>query len=110
MAPAARAVDALGATIGVTDRSGRGWSARYGYVKGLKQAFSVGLDGAPFTVSVDYVERGGDGACTRTLATSLPLLKRIYAVIDWRRRALAPPVKVRTADRTYRVPIACPIG
>jgi hypothetical protein len=85
------AVDRLGATIGVTDSTGRGWSAKYQYVRGLQQAFSVGLDAAPFTLTVAYVEQGGDDAtCTRTISASLPVLRRILAVVGCRRGVVEP--------------------
>src|SRR3954462_9440276 len=32
-----------GSTLGVSDRTGRGWSAHYEYLSGVQQAFSVGL-------------------------------------------------------------------
>ncbi len=86
------ALDRLGATIGVFDRTGRGWSARYQYVKGLSQAFTVGLRGSPYTVRAAYSESlpAPNEPCTRTLTATLPVLRRIYAVVNCRRRALEP--------------------
>ena len=53
-------VESAGSDIGVTDSSGRGWSAHYGYARGVTQAFSVGIARAPFTVSRDLDgARGG---------------------------------------------------
>ena len=79
------------ATISVFDRTGRGWSARYGYVRGLRQAFSVGLTGAPYAVSASYEERAAEATCTRTLTTSLPVERRIYAAPSCAaRRAIEP--------------------
>ena len=74
------------ATIGVFDSTGRGWSARYGYVRGLSQQFAVGLDGAPYTVSATYEEAD----CTRTLSVALPVERRVYALAGCARRALEP--------------------
>ena len=61
-------IDRAGSDIAVKDRPGRGWSAHYEYARGVTQAFSVGLDRAPFTVTATYTEPVGDsGQCTRTL-------------------------------------------
>ncbi len=86
------ALDRLGATIGVFDRTGRGWSARYQYVKGLSQAFTVGLRGSPYTVKASYSESipAPNEPCTRTLTATLPVLRRIYALVNCRRRAIEP--------------------
>jgi len=83
-------VERSGATLGVFDRTGRGWSARYDYVRGLSQAFGVGLTGAPYTVSASYAERLADSICTRMLSASLPVERRVYAVVGCARRALEP--------------------
>ena len=68
------------------DATGRGWSARYEFVRGLSQQFAVGLDGAPYTVSASYEEAD----CTRTLSASLPVERRVYALAGCARRALEP--------------------
>jgi hypothetical protein len=97
---AGEVVERLGATIGVFDRTGRGWSAKYGYVRGLSQQFAVGLRGAPYTISATYEER----TCTRTLSVSRPVERRIYAVAGCARRALEPRVLVlRCGGRRVRV-------
>jgi hypothetical protein len=83
---AVEAVERAGTTLGVFDRMGRGWSAKYGFVSGLSQQFAVGLRGAPYTVSATYEEP----TCTRTLSVSLPVERRIYAVAGCARRALEP--------------------
>jgi hypothetical protein len=86
------------ATISVYDRTGRGWSATYQYVRGLSQAFGVGLTGTPYEVSVSYPERVADSTCLRTLAVSLPVERRIYAVVGCARRALEPRTLVLRCD------------
>jgi hypothetical protein len=84
-------VDRLGSDIGVKDRSGRGWSAHYQYAKGVKQAFSVGLERAPFTVTASYVEPVGDsGQCTRKFTVQLPIERHILAVVNCRRGVEEP--------------------
>jgi hypothetical protein len=84
-------VDRAGSDFGVKDRSGRGWSAHYQYAKGVTQAFSVGLDRAPFTVSASYVEPVGDsGQCTRQLTVQLPIERHILAVVNCRRGVEEP--------------------
>jgi hypothetical protein len=81
-----KVVDTAGSDIAVKDRSGRGWSAHYEYARDVAQAFSVGLDGAPFTVTATYVEPVGDsGQCTRTLTVQLPIERHILAVVNCRR-------------------------
>ncbi len=93
-------VERAGTTIGVFDRTGRGWSAKYGYVRGLSQQFAVGLRGAPYTISATYEEP----TCTRTLSVSLPVERRIYAVAGCARRALEPRTLVlRCGGRRLRV-------
>jgi hypothetical protein len=83
--------DRAGSDIAVKDRSGRGWSAHYQYAKGVTQAFSVGLDGAPFTVSATYTEQVGDsGQCTRTLSVPLPIERHILAVVNCKRGVEEP--------------------
>jgi hypothetical protein len=86
-----RATDSYGSTLGVTDREGRGWSAHYEYLTGVEQQFSVGIDGAPFTVSGSYGELvPGGGTCTRTLTAPLPIERRILAVVNCHRGVLEP--------------------
>jgi hypothetical protein len=88
------------ATISVLDRTGRGWSARYESARGLSQAFSVGLTGAPYVIGATYEER----TCTRALAVSLPVERRIYAVAACARRALEPrTLVVRCGGRRLRL-------
>jgi hypothetical protein len=79
-------VERDGATLGVHDARGVGWSAHYEYVRGVRQAFSVGLNG-PFTVTASYTE---PGPCTRTLSVPLPTERRILAVRDCRHAAIEP--------------------
>ena len=55
--------------LGVFDRVGRGWSADLPGL-GFRQAFSVGLTGAPYAVSGEYLEALGTASCTRTLSVS----------------------------------------
>jgi hypothetical protein len=86
----ASAVERHGSTLGVHDRGGRGWSAHYEFLAGVSQEFSVGLRRAPFTVTGSYAEQTATGTCTRTLTAPLPIIRRIYAVVDCRRRALEP--------------------
>ena len=84
-------VDRAGSDIGVTDASGRGWSAHYEYARGVAQAFSVGLTGAPFTVKATYTEPVGDsGQCTRTITVSLPIERRILGLVNCKRGVVAP--------------------
>jgi hypothetical protein len=83
-------VESAGSDIAVTDASGRGWSAHYGYARGVTQAFSVGLDRAPFTVSATWTEPIAGGSCTRTVTAPLPIERRIEAVVECRRGALEP--------------------
>ncbi len=84
-------VESAGSDIGVTDRTGRGWSAHYGFARGVTQAFSVGIARAPFTVTATWTEPLADGtACTRTVTTPLPIERRILAVVTCRRGALEP--------------------
>jgi hypothetical protein len=94
-----QAVERKGSTLGVHDTSGRGWSAHYQYLRGVQQAFSVGIDGAPFTVEGSYTERrAGGGTCTRTLTAPLPIERRILAVAGCRRGAIAPAALVLRCD------------
>ena len=80
-----------GSTLGVSDSTGRGWSAHYEYLSGVEQAFSVGIDGAPFTVSGSYSELLPSGAtCTRTLTAPLAIERRILAVVNCHRLVLEP--------------------
>jgi hypothetical protein len=78
-----------GLTLGVHDRRGVGWSARYDSL-GVTQEFSVGLTGAPFTVTAQYAEVAGTGTCTRTLSASLPIERRVLAVVNCRRGVVEP--------------------
>ncbi|HEX6022752.1 MAG TPA: hypothetical protein VFZ00_12200 [Solirubrobacter sp.] len=95
-----RAIERAGATIGVFDRTGRGWSAKYDHVRGLSQQFAVGLRGAPYTISATYEEP----TCTRTLSVSLPVERRIYAIVGCARRALEPRrLVLRCGGRRLRV-------
>lgn len=84
-------IDRAGSDVAVKDRSGRGWSAHYQYAKGVTQAFSVGLDRAPFTVTATYTEPVGDsGQCTRKLTVTLPIERRILGVVNCRRGVEEP--------------------
>jgi hypothetical protein len=84
-------IDRAGSDIGVHDRSGRGWSAHYQYARDVTQAFSVGLERAPFTVTASYVEPVGDaGQCTRKLTVELPIERHILAVVNCRRGVEEP--------------------
>jgi hypothetical protein len=84
-------VESAGSDIGVTDSSGRGWSAHYGYARGVTQAFSVGLARAPFTVTASWTEpAAGATTCTRTVTVPLPIERRILAVVNCRSGALEP--------------------
>jgi hypothetical protein len=84
-------VESAGADFGVTDRSGRGWSAHYGFARGVTQAFSVGLARAPFTVTATWTEPvPGGTSCTRTVTVPLPIERRILAVVNCRGGALEP--------------------
>ena len=84
-------MDRAGSDIGVKDRTGRGWSAHYEYARGVTQAFSVGLERAPFTVTATYTELVGDsGQCTRKLTVKLPIKRRILAVVNCRRGVEEP--------------------
>jgi hypothetical protein len=84
-------VSSAGSDIAVKDAKGRGWSAHYGYARGVAQAFSVGLDGAPFTVSAAWTEPVGDsGQCLRTVSVPLPIERHILAVVNCRRGVEEP--------------------
>jgi hypothetical protein len=84
-------VEGAGSDFGVTDTTGRGWSAHYGFARGVTQAFSVGIERAPFTVSATWTEPvGADASCTRTVTVPLPIERRILAVVDCGRAALEP--------------------
>ena len=88
------------ATISVFDRTGRGWSATYESARGLRQEFTVGLHGSPYRVSVTYPEP----TCERTLETSLPVTRRVYAVVGCARRAIEPKtLLLRCGGRRLRV-------
>lgn len=79
-----------GAEFGITDSTGRGWIARYGFANGVVQAFSVGIEGAPFTVRAAWTEPEGDRTCTREVKVPLPIERRIDAVVGCRRAAPEP--------------------
>jgi hypothetical protein len=84
-------VESAGSDIGVSDSTGRGWSAHYQYARGVEQAFSVGLARAPFTVTASWTEPVSDAAqCTRTVTVPLPIERRILAVVNCRRGAAEP--------------------
>ena len=88
------------ATISVFDRTGRGWSATYESARGLRQEFTVGLHGSPYRVSVIYPEP----TCERTLETTLPVTRRVYAVVGCARRAIEPrTLTLRCAGRRLRL-------
>jgi hypothetical protein len=92
-----------GSTLGVHDRSGVGWSAHYQFLGGVRQAFSVGLNG-PFTVTGSYSELlAGGGTCTRTLSAALPIERRIYAVVECDRSAIEPRSGIVLACRGERL-------
>jgi hypothetical protein len=83
-------VERNGSTLALHDRRGVGWSAKRGFVMGARQAFSVGLSGAPFTVTGSYSEVLGAGACTRTLTSTMGLQRRVLAVVNCRRGVEEP--------------------
>jgi hypothetical protein len=84
-------VDRAGSDIGVKDSSGRGWSAHYEYARGVKQAFSVGLERAPFTVTASWTEPvGGSAQCARTVTIALPIERRILALVNCKRGVSEP--------------------
>jgi hypothetical protein len=83
-------VDTAGSDIGVTDASGRGYSAHYEFARGVTQAFSVGLRG-PYTVKASWTEPvGTSGQCTRSVTVPLPIERRILAVVNCKRGAQEP--------------------
>jgi hypothetical protein len=84
-------VDSAGSDIGVTDASGRGYSAHYEFARGVTQAFSVGLQG-PYTVKASWTEPVATtpGQCTRTATVPLPIERRILAVVNCKRGAEQP--------------------
>jgi hypothetical protein len=83
-------VDSAGSDFGVTDASGRGYTAHYEYARGVTQAFSVGLRG-PYTVKASWTEPvGTSGQCSRTVTVPLPIDRQILAVVNCRRGAEAP--------------------
>jgi hypothetical protein len=84
-------VDTAGSDIGVTDATGRGYSAHYEYARGVTQPFSVGLKG-PYTVKASWTEPVGttSGQCTRTVTLPLPIERRILAVVNCKRGAQEP--------------------
>ena len=70
---------------------------------GFRQAFSVGLTGAPYAVSGAYLETLGDGTCTRTLAVSVPVERRVLGVVACRRGEVEPRTLTLGCDRGRRV-------
>ena len=85
-------------TLGVHDRRGVGWSAKFPYVFTAQQ-FSVGLNG-PFTVTAIYTE----GTCERTLSQDLPIERRFYAVVGCARRAIEPStITLRCGGKRLRL-------
>lgn len=79
-----------GWTLGVYDRLGRGWSADLPSLD-FRQAFSIGLTGAPYAVSGTYLEVLGDGGtCTRVLSESARVERRVLGVVQCRRGAIEP--------------------
>jgi hypothetical protein len=80
-------VESAGADFSVLDTRGRGYRAHYEFARGVEQAFSVGLDGAPFTVSASWTE---PGPCLRTVSVPLPIERRVQALVACRRGAQAP--------------------
>lgn len=78
-----------GWTLGVHDRGGRGWSAQLPALE-FRQAFSVGLTGAPYAVTGTYAETLGDGSCTRTLSVAAAVERRVLGLTSCRRAAVAP--------------------
>jgi hypothetical protein len=79
-------VDTAGSDFGVTDASGRGYTAHYEYARGVTQAFSVGLKG-PYTVKASWTEPVGTSGqqCTRAVTVPLPIDRQILAVVDCKR-------------------------
>jgi hypothetical protein len=88
-------IESAGSDIGVSDRTGKGWNAHFQYARGVTQAFSVGLTGAPFTVTASWTE---PGPCTRTVSVPLPIERRILAVVGCRKGAEAPATLVVRCD------------
>ncbi|MDA0181982.1 hypothetical protein OJ997_16885 [Solirubrobacter phytolaccae] len=92
-----------GWTLGVFDRLGRGWSADLPSL-GFRQAFSVGMTGAPYAVSGAYVESLlGGGTCTRTLSLSVPVERRVLGVVACRRGEVEPRTLTLGCDDAQRV-------
>jgi hypothetical protein len=89
-----------GWTLGVYDRVGRGWSAELPSLA-FRQAFSVGLTGAPYAVTGTYSENVGGVACTRTLSVSAAIERRVLAVSC--RRAVVEPRTLRIGCGGKRV-------
>jgi hypothetical protein len=84
-------VDSAGSDFGVTDASGRGYTAHYEYARGVTQAFSVGLKG-PYTVKASWTEPVGTAGqqCLRTVTVPLPIDRQILAVVNCKRGAEEP--------------------
>jgi hypothetical protein len=83
--------DTAGSDFGITDASGRGYTAHYEYARGVTQAFSVGLKG-PYTVKAAWTEPVGTSGqqCTRTVTVPLPIDRQILAVVNCKRAAQEP--------------------
>jgi hypothetical protein len=87
--------------LGVFDRLGRGWAAELPGL-GFRQAFSVGLTGAPYAVTGTYAEALGEGAsCTRVVSVSAAVERRVLAVSC--RRAVVEPRTLRVRCGARRV-------
>ena len=86
-----------GWTLGVYDRLGRGYSADLPSL-GFRQAFSVGLTGAPYSISGTYLETLGDGTCTRVLTISAAVERRVLGVVGCRRGAVEPRTLTLNCD------------
>ena len=84
-------VDSAGSDFGVTDASGRGYTAHYEYARGVTQAFSVGLKG-PYTVKATWTEPVGTAGqqCLRTVSVPLPIDRQILAVVNCKRGVEQP--------------------
>jgi hypothetical protein len=99
------ALELAGTTLTVLDRRGRGWSARYQYVRGLSQQLTFGLLG-PYTVTAAYTEQHAE-RCLRTLTASVPVIRRFYAVVGCTRRAARPTSLLLRCGGDRRVAVRC---
>jgi hypothetical protein len=98
LAPTGAGEAAGGWTLGVFDRLGRGWSADLPGL-GFRQAFSVGLTGAPYVVSGTYAEVLGDGTCERVLSVTAAVERRVLAVSCGRAVVAPRTLRVRCGGR-----------